>query len=384
MRLPERGHLLDVRLSVTLTWTVAVLSLITGIANIGTPYLVGPLAGIVPDAIQRTAGFTGALTGFLMLLTAIGMRRRLRLAWKGTVILLPLTAIQGLVQSSPWSIPLIVVSLLALPHVLRNRRRFDRTTSLSTAQIAAAAALVGAQAYGTAGAYVLRDEFRGLDTPFDAFYYALVTASTVGYGDVTPETQTARLFGTTVLIVGTATFAFALGTLLAPAVEARISAALGRMTDEQLALLEDHVIVLGYGDLTESILNELDGTDVVVVTRDTDRAAALTGRGYHTLTGDPTDESVLDRVGIDDALAIVMATDDDGDDALAVLTARQRAPEIRIVAAATDRSNVPKLRRAGADTVLSPAAIGGRLLARSALGEEDDEELVDRLLGERE
>jgi len=45
------------------------------------------------------------------------------------------------------------------------------------------------------GAYALRDEFTTIETPVDAFYYTLATASTVGYGDVVPTSQAARLFG---------------------------------------------------------------------------------------------------------------------------------------------------------------------------------------------
>jgi voltage-gated potassium channel len=276
-----------------------------------------------------------------------------------------------------------VVSLASLPVVGLARRRFDRDVDLTTTQLAAVSALVGVLGYGTAGTYALAEQFRGVDTPLDAFYYTLVTASTVGYGDATPTTQTARLFGLSVVVLGTATFAVALASLLAPAIEARLASALGRMTETQLELLEDHVIVLGYGDLTEPILLELDEqAEFVVVTPEPQRATELSDRGFKVLKADPSDEEPLNRVGIDEARAVVAATNDDAEDALAVLTARQLNPEIRIVAAATDRENVDKLKRAGADTVISPASIGGHLLVRSALGSEEMENVADRLYGE--
>jgi len=83
----------------------------------------------------------------------------------------------------------------------------------------------------------------------------------------------------------------------------------------------------------------------------------------------------------DDARAVV-ATDDDARDALAVLTARDLNGEVYIVAAATDSENVPKLERAVADTVISPASIGGRLLVRSALDRSDVNDAVARLVEE--
>jgi voltage-gated potassium channel len=374
-----------VRLAVTLTFAVAVLSIATGVSSIGftaasTQNLFG---GTIPEWAQETAGFTGTLTGFLMLVSAFEMRRGLRVGWYSTVLLLPLTAVQGLVQSSPYSLPLVVASLASLPMVVLARRRFDRDLDLTTTQLAALASLAGVQLYGTAGGYALADHFEGIGTPLDAFYYTLVTASTVGYGDVTPITQTGRLFTLSVVVFGTASFAVALATLLGPAIEARLASALGRMTESQLELLEDHVVVLGYGDLTEPILNELDGqVPFVVVTPDPQRVSQLTDRGLKVLKANPSDEEPLRRVGIDEARAVVAATNNDAEDALAILTARELNPDVRIVAAATDRENVDKLRRAGADMVVSPATIGGHLLVRSALGKEGMESVADRLTGE--
>ena len=156
------------------------------------------------------------------------------------------------------------------------------------------------------------------------------------------------------------------------------------MTETQLELLDDHILVLGYGDLTDAVLDELDadGAEVVVLTTDAGHADALGERGYNVLLADPSDEEPLERARIDLARAVIVATNDDAEDALAVLTASQLNPDIPIVAAATNRENVSKLKRAGADTVISPASLGGRLLVKSALGSEGMEALADRVLDE--
>lgn len=373
------GH---ARLAVLLTVAVALVSVVTGVANIGTTRFTGPLATYVPPVVQQTAGFTGTLTGFLMVAAAAGMRNRLRAAWYATLVLLPVTAAQGLLQASVLSLPLVVLSLLAVPSVWLSRRHFDRRLDLTATQLAAAAALVTVQAYGTAGAFALREEYQGIDTLLDALYYALVTSSTVGYGDVLPLTQRARLFGLSVVVLGAASFAVALGALIAPAIEARLATALGKMTERQLDLLDDHVIVLGYGDMTEPILQELDGTvDFVVITPDQAVATELSDRGYSVLTGDPSDEDAQRRAGIEDARAVLAATNDDAADAMGVLTASQLNRDVQIAAAVTDRENVKKLKRAGADTVISPAVIGGHLLVQSVMGTENVENVATRLLG---
>jgi voltage-gated potassium channel len=373
------------RVTVLLTSAVAILSVLTGIVKISQVTVLGPLAPYIPVEARDAVGFTGALTGFLMLGSALGLRRRLRAAWYSTVVLLPLTAIQGLVQTSVYSLPLVGLSLLSLPSVLFSRRYFDRQVSLSTAQRAAATALASVLAYGTVGTYALRDQFRDVGTLTDAFYFTLVTASTVGYGDITPapDSELATLFAMSVLVAGTASFAATLGTLLGPLIEARLARALGRMTQTQLDLLEDHVLVLGYGELTDPILDEFieSSVPVVVLTEDGDRAAELGQRDVNVLTDDPGDENALERAGLADARAVVVATEDDAEDALSVLTARQLRPDVRIVAAATDRENVHKLRRAGADTVISPTVIGGHMLVQSALEREDMEAVANQILG---
>ncbi|MFB6086650.1 MAG: NAD-binding protein [Halodesulfurarchaeum sp.] len=361
------------RVAVLLTLAVAILSIVTGVANISAQSVVGPLAEFIPPAIQRTAGFTGVLTGFLMISSALGLRRGLRVAWHSTLVLLPLTALQGLLQSSPLSAPLVILSVLALPSVLLNRSRFTRELSLTTSQLAALTVVIGVQVYGTVGTYALRDEFVAVETLVDAFYYTLVTASTVGYGDAIPTTQGARLFGMTVVVFGTASFALALGTLLGPLLEARFARALGRMSDRNYDLLQDHVIVLGWGELTEAIIEEIEpGATFVLVTDDQDHVARLVDRDVDVLSGNPSDEEPLHRAGIEHARTVLVATDDDGDDALAVLTARELNPEVRIVAAATNRENVRKLERAGADSVISPTALGARMLVEASFGGEQN------------
>jgi voltage-gated potassium channel len=381
---PTRRQILSTRAAVLLATLAALLSLATGIANISVQQTTGPLAQYIPTAIQQAAGFTGTLTGFLLLSSAYELRQGYRVAWYATVALLPITALQGLVQASVFSLPLVALSVLSLPALLVNYRRFDRTTSFSTGQIAATFSLLGTLVYGTAGSYALREEFTGVATLTDALYYTVVTASTVGYGDAAPQSAQARLFGISLVVLGTASFALALGSVLGPAIQARFSRALGTMTQTQYDLYENHVVVLGYGDLTEPLVEELGtgDTDFVVVTTDTDRAARLRDHNIDVLVGDPSDEEPLEDAGIEHARAIIAATNDDAEDAFAILTARELNPTARIVAAATNRDNVEKLRRAGADTVVSPAVIGGRLLVRSAFGEDDVEDVAERLMDE--
>ncbi len=369
--------------AVLLTVVVGILSVVTGVVSLSYQPYVTPLAEYVPATVRTAVSLTGAFTGFAMLLSAWGLQRRLRLAWYTSLALLPITALQGVAQSNVLSVPLVLLSLAAIPNVVANRSRFSRHLTLNQGQWAAVGALGSALLYGTVGSYALRDGYENIQTPIDAFYYTVITISTVGYGDAVPTTQLSRTFAVSFIIVGTAAFAFSLATLITPAIEARLSKALGRMTRLQLEALEDHVVVLGYSDTTEPILTELQKkTDFVVLTDSADTASRLRERGYMVVNADPSDETALEQARVGRARAVVAATNDDAEDALAILTASHMNPDARIVVSAADEDNLRKLRRAGADTVISPVTVVGDLLVESALTGVDTGKVVDEMMEE--
>ena len=163
-----------VRASILSTFAVAVLSILAGLAQIGGLGVSGPLAPYVPGYIRQTVGFTGTITGFAMFGSGFALRNGYQVGWYTTAVLLPLTALQGLMQASVLSFPLVALSLLSVPTLVINRGRFDRDFRPSPTQLAAGAALVGAVAYGTLGSYALREQFEGIETIVDAFYFTVV------------------------------------------------------------------------------------------------------------------------------------------------------------------------------------------------------------------
>jgi voltage-gated potassium channel len=373
----ERVSLVDwstvsgAKTTVLLLGGVAVVSFVTGLSHLSgtTVALDGPLGGLFSGANDLIRLY-GVFLAFLLSGLTLGLARRVRLAWYATLVALPLAALLPLLTADATDLPLLLLSLVTFPHAVRNRSQFDDALDLSPFQTGALAAFVGAQLYGTVGAFALREDFVGIETLTDSFYYIIVTGTTVGYGDATPTSQLTKLFALSVIVLGTGTFTVASGSLLIPAIESRISSAFGNMNASELSLLEDHVLVLGYDDITEPLLDELDAEDVVVVTEDTDTASGLRDRDVNVLTADPTDTQALRDARIETAQGVVVATEDDARDVLGVLAARQTDPDIRVVAAANDRKHVDKLEGVGADRVVSPMVIGGRLLGRSVLEED--------------
>ncbi len=369
----------DSKTTVLLTGLTAILLFVTGLSTLSqeTVALEGPLAVLLPG-VSPFVRFAGVVFAFLLGVVTVGLQGQKRLAWYTAVVVFPAVALLPLVTLQRTDVPLLVMVLVTFPLLVVNREAFDQTIELSSLQIAALSAVGGVFLYGTTGAYAMRADFGALDTWGDAVYYVIITISTVGYGDITPTTVETKWFSLSVVLLGTGAFTAAIGSLIVPAIESRMAAAFGNMTPSELTLLEDHVLVLGYSDVTDSLLDELtDDTEVVVITPDSDHASELDDRGVNVLTDDPTDESVLRDARVEAASGVVVATRDDAQDVLAVLATRGTNPDIRVVAAANEEKNVTKLEDVGADEVISPTVIGGRILGKSVLGDTSAEGLFE-------
>jgi len=367
------------RTAVGLTALTAVFSFITGLSILSQDVLVleGALAALLPD-VTEFVRFAGVLFAFVLALLTFGLNRGKRLAWYlSVVVVVPVVGILPLLTLETTHMPVLFLVVLSFPALILNRAQFDQPIELSPLQIASLSSIVGVLLYGTIGSFVLREQFLELETWSDAFYYVLVTIATVGYGDITPLTTEAKWFSLSIIILGTGAFTVAIGSLLIPAIENRMASAVGNMTPASINLLEDHVLVLGYSDITASLLEELgDEREVVVVTSDQDEASELDDSELNVLTADPTDERNLHEARIEDARAVVVTTKTDAEDVLAILAARKANPDVYIVAAAHEQHNVDKLEEVGADEVISPMTIGGRLLGRSVLEEVPPESLI--------
>jgi voltage-gated potassium channel len=199
----------------------------------------------------------------------------------------------------------------------------------------------------------------------DAFYYATVSLSTTGYGDIVPVTPEARLLTTVVITPLRLLFLIVLvGTTVELLTErSRQSVRIERWRSR----VRDHTVVVGYGTKGRAAVETLlgDGAepkDIVVVDTDRTRLDQASALGLVTVTGNATRSSVLRIAGLQQASAIVVATNRDDTAVLVTLTARELAPDVRIVAAVRESENVHLLRQSGANSVIVSAETAGRLL----------------------
>lgn len=363
-RLSERRP--DARVAVRFVVAVALASIATGLVAIITgPRLEGP--GIVALA-QSIAEFSGTVVGFALLVAAWGMRRGSRLAYIAAAVLVALSAGHGIAQSRALSVPLVILSVVGFIVLALTSPRFTRSSSFTSTQIGAILAIVGVCGYGTVGAYTLRTEFTGVETVLDAFYFTLVTASTVGYGDVHAAGEGARVFVISLIVLGPTAVAIAIGSVVEPELEARFPTHRDQArADGGTRAVPDRVVVLGCSPVSRPALSGLVGrVPLVVVTADKERAAGLEYHGVDVHHGDLTDETTLREVGLEDGDVVLVATGSDLETAHVALAARGIEPDARVVAFATG-GGVETLEGVGVDAVIDPWDLLGRTIADAVL-----------------
>ncbi|MBB2938870.1 voltage-gated potassium channel [Amycolatopsis bartoniae] len=200
----------------------------------------------------------------------------------------------------------------------------------------------------------------------DSFYYATVSLSTTGYGDITPVSASARLINVLVITPLRVLFLIVLvGTTLEVLTERSRQAF---RIQKWRSKVRDHVVVVGFGTKGRASVKTLLGDENIepsrIVVVDTDQQAldAAAALGLVTVHGSATRSDVLRVAGVQRAKAVVVATNRDDSAVLATLTAREMAPKAHIVASVREAENVHLLKQSGANQVVVSSETAGRLL----------------------
>jgi voltage-gated potassium channel len=248
------------------------------------------------------------------------------------------------------------------------------------------AAAIALMVFVTLIAYLGRDGYRDNNgTPvglLDALYYATVSITTTGYGDITPVTDGARLATTFLVTPARILFLIILvGTTIEVLAERTRTAVRERVWRNAL---KDHTIVIGFGTkgraAVETLLARGDPRErIVIVDADADAIEEAGRSGLVGIHGSAGRQSVLEAAGIREARAVIVATDRDDAAVLVTLTARELDPDATIVAAAREAENVHLLKQSGADSVILSSAAAGRLLGQAVHSPQSVEVLEDLL-----
>jgi voltage-gated potassium channel len=200
----------------------------------------------------------------------------------------------------------------------------------------------------------------------DSLYYATVSLSTTGYGDIAPFTPFARFINVIVITPLRVLFLIVLvGTTLEVLTERSRQAF---KIQKWRSKVQDHVVVVGFGTKGRSAVNTLLGDEsiepghIVVVDTDQQVLEAASALGLVTVHGSATRSDVLRVAGVQRARAVVVAPNRDDTAVLVTLTAREIAPKAHIVASVREAENVHLLKQSGASQVVVSSETAGRLL----------------------
>ncbi len=204
----------------------------------------------------------------------------------------------------------------------------------------------------------------------DSLFMVLTTVTTVGYEEVHPLGPAGRVFTMTVIVLGVGTMLYTLGILAETLIEGHLGQyASMRGMERRIAGLNDHFIVCGYGRMGTRVAQEFKQleTPFVIVESNPESLERLRATDLLYLEGDAASDDTLLKASILRAKGLVTAVDSDERNVFITLTARSLNPALLIVARSSYQDSTEKLRRAGANQVVSPYLMGAHRMA--ALGD---------------
>ncbi|MHB8452454.1 MAG: potassium channel family protein [Mycobacteriales bacterium] len=209
-------------------------------------------------------------------------------------------------------------------------------------------------------------------------YWAVTTASTVGYGDVTPHNSVGRVVAVGEMLTAIPLFAgvFAVVTAAATSTQLRRLLGMDRSLPDQ-----PYTLVFGNHSLIPLVVGELHerGAPVVLV-RDPAAAPAEAPDGVHVISGDPASEAVIARSEPVRAREALLATTQDGDALIIAVILRKLAPQLPVMAVVSSPDVAAALHDLGVTRTVSVNELVGHVVAKS-LEAPHASDLLLRMLG---
>lgn len=202
----------------------------------------------------------------------------------------------------------------------------------------------------------------------DSVYMVIITIFGVGYGEVRPvDSPSLRALTIMLIMAGYAAVLYTVGGLMQMLIDGELNNALGaRKMCKDIEKLRDHTIVCGVGRMGTILSRDLAdaGKQFVVIDSDPSRIQEAEDNGYLCIQGDATEESILDRAGIERAAVVATVLSEDATNVFITITAREMNPEVTIIARGENPRTEKKLLGCGANKVVLPTAIGANKVAQ--------------------
>jgi voltage-gated potassium channel len=356
-----------------------VIPITAHIRTIQKQYLaLGPVADFrnLPDIFHTFSGMPHVVIGVVEVLMSIGLLMKSRFAWTVGIILsaaslsILVTQRDGRLGPATW----LAAALLAGLFMFRST--FSRS-SLATGTLYSVVSVAFLFGYGIFGTYLLGNGFAPpVKTLMTALYFSVVTMTTVGYGDILPKTDDARLFVVSLILLGITVFTTSVSAVIIPLANERV---LRLITGEKRTMnRKNHYVLIGTGSLAHNAYQELVRRNLPVTMVVDHELTKPPWKEADQVVGDPVDTDTLKKAGAMDAAAVLSFLENDGENAFVVLALREMGSPAKTVVSIRDRVNIGRIRTVKPDMILSPDIIGSELLAMALAGEKIDAEAFMR------
>lgn len=196
----------------------------------------------------------------------------------------------------------------------------------------------------------------------DSIYYSVITMATVGYGDYIPTTGIQKIFATTLALSGVALLAYVFNIILTNVQEKMSEYSKGARKLKAIEVMEDYYIICGFGRVGKVVFNELTqrNQNVIVIEKNKEVCDSIEeGDNVVVINDNAIEDDLVAKLAGDKCRSVIICTGDDVNNLFIVLTIRETNPTAWIVTRASKLENIKRLRKAGADKIVSPEIIGG-------------------------
>ena len=309
---------------------------------------------------------------------ALGLILKARIAWAFSLVLLIGIGTFGILGDGGRA-GLGIYTLVLVIALIVYWRRFDRA-SVTAGSLFALVSVLSLLIYAVFGTLYLGNEFNPPVTEAGtAFYFSIVSMSTVGYGDITPHTITARLFTASIIILGITVFATSISAIAGPVIGGNLKRLVkGRFST---AMRKNHIIIAGETPLALSVYDGLRrrGEEVTVIVPT--GSAQEYPAAADLIEGDSSSVEVLHSAGVTRARYVLALRADDAENAFIVLAAKEATGDsgAKTVALVNTSKHLEKIRRVQPDMVFSVQLLGAELLTRAINGDPMDSQAITDL-----
>lgn len=204
----------------------------------------------------------------------------------------------------------------------------------------------------------------------NALYMTVITITTVGFGEVVTLSSGGRIFTILLILLGVGAATTAVSNAISIVIGPRLWLSIRLKTMERkIEQIENHYIVCGFGRMGRQIVGDLRnrGESFVLIDQNATFEEEFLEQGILYVVGNATQDEILLKAGIERAKGLVASLNTDSDNVMTVLSARELNRKLFIVARVSRSEAESKLRRAGANRVVSPYQIGGHRISLALL-----------------